>query len=258
MLRISKFIMIYDTHAHLDIVKDLDKVILNAKSANVKLIISNSVNIKTLKQSFEFQKKYPEIVKVAAGLYPQDALTREEGILQNDSFEDFKKIVKENKNLIVAIGEIGLDLKNGENLEEQTKLFKEQLNLAKELNLPVIIHSRKAEKEALEILQEYNDLTIIMHCFSGKKPLVKQAIELGCYFSIPTNVVKSEQFQGMLQIIPKEKILTETDAPFLSPFKDKQNEPAFIEESIKAISKIWNLSIKETEKIIEENFERVF
>jgi TatD DNase family protein len=107
-------------------------------------------------------------------------------------------------------------------------------------------------------LKNYPELKKVLHCFSGKKNLVKEATSLGCYFSIPTNIVRSEQFQEMLKIIPRQKILTETDAPYLSPFPEKQNEPAFIDESIKIISKLWNISTKETEKIIEDNFKKVF
>jgi TatD DNase family protein len=122
----------------------------------------------------------------------------------------------------------------------------------------VIIHSRKAEREVLEILEKFKSIKVILHCFSGSFNLVKKGIGLGCYFSIPANIVRSEHFQKMAQVIPREKILTETDSPYLSPFKEKENEPAFITESMKKISKIWKIPETEVEKKIEDNFRKVF
>jgi len=145
------------------------------------------------------------------------------------------------------------------NKKLQEKVFIKELELAKKLKLPAIIHTRKAEARVLEILEDYKDQKIILHCFSGNFKLIKKAKGLGFYFSIPTSIVRSEHFQKMIsELLPKEKILTETDSPYLSPFKEKQNQPAYIKESIKIISKIWDLSKEKTEKIIESNFNRIF
>ena len=243
--------MINDTHAHLDMLKDLEKAITNAKKANVKTIITQSVNIDSLKKSLEIQKKHQEIVKLAAGLYPEETLNSEE-------FKKLEQIIKNNISSIIAIGEIGLDKTEKLDFEIQKEFFIKQLNLAKKYKIPAIIHTRKAEKEVLEILKDYKDLKIILHCFSGKIKLVKEAEKIGCYFSIPTNIVRSEQFQRMVEDLPRDKILTETDAPYLSPFKDTQNEPAFITESIKKISEIWKIREEEVEKQIETNFNNIF
>jgi TatD DNase family protein len=243
--------MIFDTHTHLDMLKNLDKIITNARKTKVKTIITNSVNIFSLKKSLKIQKKYPEIVKLAAGLYPEETLSVTD-------FNELERFINKNKNSIIAIGEIGLDKTEKLDFEIQKKFFIKQLNLARKYSLPTIIHTRKAEKEVLEILKNYLDLKIVLHCFCGKLKLIQQAKNLGCYFSIPTNIVRSEQFQRIVKDLPKEKILTETDAPYLSPFKDKPNEPAFIKESIKKISEIWKINKKEVEKILENNFERCF
>lgn len=243
-------LMIIDVHAHLDLLprEKLKEIQENKK---IKLVITNSVDLKTCKESLELSKKFPKI-KVAAGLYPDIKL-------KISDFEPFQKFVKENKKFLVALGEIGLDLyRTNENFEIQKAVLIKELELAKEMNLPVIIHSRKAEKEVLEILEEFPKVKVLLHCFSGNFKLVKKGIELGCYFSIPANIVRSEHFQKMVLEVPKEKILTETDSPYLPPFKDKKNEPFFISESIKTISEIWDFSEEEVEKQIEENFENLF
>ena len=246
--------MITDTHAHLDFYseKRLSEVIENAKKNNVKLIVTNSVNKKSIQKNFEISKKYPKIVKLAVGLYPEKEL-------EKAHLKDFKEFVLKNRKKIVALGEIGLDSHHTkENFDIQKEVFIEELKLAKKLNFPVIIHSRKAEREVLEILEKFKSIKVILHCFSGSFNLVKKGIGLGCYFSIPANIVRSEHFQKMAQVIPREKILTETDSPYLSPFKEKENEPAFITESMKKISKIWKIPETEVEKKIEDNFRKVF
>lgn len=244
--------MIYDCHCHLDYFKEkeLDNLIKNAKKNKVKSIITNSTDLKSCEKNLEILEKY-EIVKLACGLYPSDKLN-----LKN--YQNFEKFVLKNKNQIIAIGEIGMDFKEGKNFRTQEQIFKKQLELAQKLNLPAIIHSRKAETKVIEIIKNYPNLIKIMHCFCGKLKLISQ-VDDNTYFSIPTNVVRSEHFQKMLLLISKDKILTETDSPFLSPYKDiLDNEPSFIKESIKIISKIWRLSRKQTEKIIEKNFKCVF
>ncbi len=242
--------MIIDIHAHLDFLEEskLEEIQNNPK---IKLVITNSVNILSNKKNLELSKKYSKI-KFASGLYPEDNLT-------SNNFTLLSNLISKNKNEVIAIGEIGMDFSHELPKKEiQKEIFTKQLDLAKKLNVPAIIHTRKAEKEILEILENYQNSKIILHCFSGNFKLIQKAIELNCYFSIPTNVVRSEHFQKMLTFVPHKQILTETDSPYLSPFKDKKNEPAFISESIKKIAEVWNISEKEVEKQIENNFEKLF
>ena len=254
--------MIADIHCHLDLYdeKEVEKVIDKAAKAGVKVIINNSVDLASCKKNLDFAKKYPSIVKLAVGFYPQDALSREEKKLWKggyESFEDLRNFALANKKDIFAIGEVGMDLKNGKDIQMQEELLRKELDLASELNVPIILHSRKAEEKVVEIVKDYS-CTRIMHCFSGSFNLIKKALDYGCYFSIPTNIVKLEHFQKMVKELPKDRILTETDAPFLSPFPGEKNEPAFIHETIKKIAEIWDLSEKETELILWKNFVRVF
>lgn len=245
--------MIYDTHAHLDFLKNLEDVLSNSKKSKVSKIVTNSVNITSCENNLKIKKAHPEIILLAAGLYPEENLKKSD-------FNQLKGFVKKNILDISALGEIGLDFSQEEPSREiQEDIFIKELELAREFNLPVIIHTRKAESRVLEILEEFKDLKIILHCFSGNFKLVKKARELGFYFSIPPSIVRSEHFQKMLsELIPKEKILTETDSPYLSPFKEFPNQPSNIKESIKVISKIWKISSEKTEKIIEKNFKQIF
>jgi TatD DNase family protein len=253
--------MIYDCHAHLDLFKEkeLEKVIENFKKEDGKKIITNAVDFETCLKSLEIAEKF-NIVEVALGYYPEDALARENTEKVEHDFEELKKLILENKNKIIAIGEIGMDFHSGSenNHKTQEKLFRQELKLAQEINKPVIVHTRAAEKEILDILADYPKVTKVLHCFCGNMKLVKKTVEIGCYFSIPCSIVRMQNFQRLLEIVPRERILTETDAPYLSPYKEKRNQPAFIKETIKVISKIWNKTEKETENILEENFKGVF
>lgn len=240
--------MIIDVHAHLDFL-DENKLKEIQKNRYIKLVITNSINLKSCERNLEISKKYSKI-KLAVGLYPE----KKNNLIE---LRKLDKFVKENKKEILAIGEIGLDKTEELDFKTQEKIFRKQLEIAEKFKVPVIIHTRKAEKEVLDIIKDYK-CKKILHCFSGKLKLVKQAVELGCYFSIPTNIVRAEHFQKLVEIVPKENILTETDAPYLSPFKERRNEPKFISESIKVISKIWKMSIKETENKIEKNFNSLF
>ena len=251
--------MFIDVHCHLDfegIIERLDEVIANAKKAGLKTIITSGITPETNRKILEIAEKY-DIVKASFGLYPIDALTREEG-KTDFNVEEELKFWQKNKDRFISIGEVGLDYKNGKDKVMQKAVFEKVLETAKKLKKPVIIHSRKAEEDAINILESSGYKKVIMHCFSGKKNLVKRAYDLGYYFSIPTNVVRLQQFQEMVTEVDINHLFCETDAPFLSPFKDKRNEPAFVIESYKKIAEIKGLTLEETKKNIWMNFQKLF
>lgn len=265
--------MLTDSHCHLDhhyYKKDLDQVIERAKKARVGLIITNGIDYATNLISLKLAEKY-SIVRPALGFYPEDALDREGyfvelgGKKHKEGLKENLKMIEDNKGKIIAIGEIGLDLYHGKNLEKQSESLREMIKLAIKLDKPIIVHTRKAEKETLDIIKssKINPDKVILHCFSGKEFLVKQAIEKGYNFSIPANIVRAESFQKLAELCSLYKILTETDGPYLSPFKNEdksfnRNEPAYIKEGLKKIAEIKGISEKECEKVIEGNFKRVF
>lgn len=256
--------MIVDVHAHLDhnwMIKDLDEIINRAKIAGVKIIITNGINKETNRISLELAKKY-DIVKAALGIYPPDALSREgeESGFKIEPFdidEEIKFMASHAKEFI-AFGEVGLDLKNGKDIEMQKVILEKILKLAKKQNKPVIIHSRKAEKELIEFLKDFDNKKLIMHCFSGKKHLIKEAKERGYYFSIPTNIVKSEHFQMLVEMVPLSQLLTETDSPYLSPYPGERNEPSYIHETIKMIANIKKMTEEEVMNNLFMNYQKLF
>ena len=141
---------------------------------------------------------------------------------------------------------------------EQIEAFQKVLELAKKLDKPVIIHSRKAEIECISILEKFRMKRVIMHCFSGKKSLIKRCVENGWFLTIPPVLVRLEHFKMMAEIVPLENLLTETDAPYLSPIKGELNFPYNVEISIKEIAKIKNLDENFVSEKIFENAEKIF
>jgi len=239
-----------DVHAHLEIIKDLDEVVARAAEAGVKIIIANGVNVETNRKAIEFSEKY-DIVKFALGIYPNDCLEMSE-----KEIDDEIHFIKSKKPL--AIGECGLDFKEEVDKEKMLDCFEKQINLAKDLDIPVIVHSRKAELECIEILEKLECKKVVMHCFCGKMKLVQRVIENGWYFSIPCNVLKSQHFQQVVQKTPFKQLLTETDAPFLSPYADKQSEPFFIKGTIEKIAEIKKMDEQEIANQVFMNYQRLF
>jgi len=258
--------MLIDIHSHLDhcyFKDDLDKVIENAKKADVKIILTAGINPETNRKALKLAEKY-EIVKACLGIYPiqnNDKLTNQ---YKNKKFkkiniEDEMKFIIKNKKNIAAISEIGLDyfwVKDKE--KEQKELFEEMISLAEKLNKPVIVHSRKAEQDTIEMLKSSKLKKIIMHCFTGKKLLVKKIIDNNWFLTAPTSIVRSIQFQENIKIIPITQLFAETDAPYLTPFKDKRNEPSYIIESYKKIAEIKDMELKEVINNIWMNWQKTF
>jgi len=250
--------MLVDVHAHLDLYepKEIEGIINRAKKKNVKYLLTSGLNIETNQLALDFSKKY-DIVQASLGIYPPDALNRETKEKKEFNLDKELEFIKKNKNNFISIGEIGLDYLVEPNKELQKKVFTNILELAEKLKKPVIIHSRKAEKDCVDILENYK-LKIIMHCFNGNFKLVKKIQENGWSFSIPTNIVRLLHFQNIVQQIPINQLLTETDAPFLSPYRDKKNESSFIVETIKKVSEIKKTTKKEVEDKIYNNFKKIF
>lgn len=262
--------MLVDVHAHLDhskFKKDLDEVIERAKKAGVKAIITSGVNSSTNRKILEIAKKY-DIVKPSFGLYPLDALAKEIEIGEANGFvRDTEKIdvdaelkwIEKNKDKCIAIGECGLDYKwiSGKE-KEQKNIFQKVITLVEKINKPIIIHSRKAELDVINMLESSNIKKIIMHCFSGRKHLIKRIANNGWFFSIPPIIVRLQQFQIMAEMVNLNQLLTETDCPYLSPYPGKRNEPSFVIETIKKLAEIKQITQEETEKIIFMNYQNLF
>ncbi len=245
--------MFIDIHCHIEVYGDkINEVVERAKKAGVGIMINSGTDAKTNREALRFARKFDE-VKCSLGIYPIHALA-----MTDKQVNDEIEFIKENQNEIVAIGEVGIDLKESEEYEKQSKNFKKFIELAIKLDKPIIVHSRKAEEECVDILEQFNIKKIIMHCFSGNFKLVKKIIEKGWTMSIPTSIKHTEYFQKIAEMAPLTQLLCETDSPFLHPDKLRNNEPAFVVESYKKIAEIKKMKIEDVERQIEKNYRKLF
>jgi len=265
---------IADVHAHLDHVRfdgDLDEVVERFEKAGGELLVSSGVNPGTNRKALGFAKKY-DVVRVAFGLYPIDALAKEvessegEGFLRDlEAFDVDEELawIEAHADDCVAVGEIGLDynwkeFQSEEMREKQKEVFRKCLRMAKRIGKAVVIHSRKAELDAIEILEELKMKRVIMHCFNGRKALIRRCVENGWSFSVPPVIVRLEHFKMLTEMVPLGQILTETDAPYLSPVVGERNEPANVLVTVKEIARIKGLDVDEVAERIFENAEKLF
>jgi len=243
---------------------DLDEVIQRARTAGLKAIIVNGVNPKTNRIALQLAEKH-DIIKPALGIYPVEIFGKEKPKLLyevNDGPPDIQKeieFIKKNKDKITALGEIGLDnhwVKG--RLDEQKEVFIKLIGLAESLKKPIIVHSRDAELETIETIESSTIKKVVMHCFGGNLKLTRRCCDNGWNFSIPPSVVRSSHFQRIVEEVNINRLLTETDAPYLAPAKDQRNEPAFVVQAVKKISEIKKLEEKETENNIWLNYQNLF
>lgn len=258
--------MIIDAHAHLDRFseEELKGVIDRAKKANVSAIITQGINHENNLVVLDLAKKF-SIVKPALGLYPLNALNVEvikgyDDYDRNTKFDvdSTLEFIKKNKSKILAIGEIGLDFKFSQDKENQIKNFNKIIELSEKIKRPLIVHSRGAEKECIDLLEEFKAKKVVLHMFSGNKKLILRGEKLGFHFSVPCIINKSEHFQMLVKMVNINQLLTETDCPWLSPFSDKKNEPSFIKHTIEKIAEIKKFDKIEVENNIFMNYQNLF
>ncbi|MCL7401529.1 MAG: TatD family hydrolase [Thaumarchaeota archaeon] len=243
--------MMIDVHCHLtdNVFQDrLDEIINEAKKVGVQAFISSSLGFKDsikLLELSDYKTIYPSI-----GLMPY----------QLEDYEEVVELIEKNSDKIIAIGEVGLDYHPSINVDKniQEKIFAEFIELARRLNLPLIVHSRSAGKYALQILFKHNAERTIMHAFDGSASHAEEAVKKGYYFSIPPSIARSQQKQKIVKRIPLENLLLESDAPALSPVPGEINKPSNIRISAEWISKLKSLSIDKVEEKTTENAQLIF
>ncbi len=249
-----------DSHCHLDhepMFSDLKNVILRSKEIGVEKILS----ICTTKDSF---KKIIEIIKFDPMIYGTFGIHPHETSSNIISIEEIILNVKMNDK-IIAIGETGLDFYyNHSDKNKQIDSFKSHIEASIELNVPIVVHSRNAEDETLNILNTYKNSKpkIIMHCFTGSKEFAEKLINLDCYFSASGIITfkNSTILQNTFKLIPNDKLLIETDSPYLAPepLRGKKNEPSFLNHTLKKLAEIKNLDLHKIEKVTSANFNFLF
>ena len=244
-----------DVHAHIDFpeyVKEIKNVVEECEQKKVTTII-NGVNPESNRKILELSKKY-NILKPALGFYPTDVEK-----INEDEFDRELDFISKSK--CIAFGEVGLDFKNTKNEQEQKKqknAFWKFIELGEKTNKPLIIHSRKAELEIIEMLESSKLKKPIMHCFSGKKRLVERCADNGWYFSVPVIVNKLQQFQELVKYTNINQLLTETDSPYLGPVPGEKNYPWNVKIAVKKIAELKEFEEKEVENNIFMNYQRLF
>jgi TatD DNase family protein len=261
---------LFDVHAHLThpkLVDRVDDVIARAKAAGVTSILSNGLNPSDNEAVRALAVREP-VVKPCFGLYPVDAVLLEMERLGVDYPRDAPAVsgdagvawVRDHVEQALAVGEIGLDgYWVPEALwAEQERIFRALVSIALEADKPIIVHTRKRERRVLEILDELGVERVDWHCFGGKVNLARQIAERGHCLSIPANARRHEAFTRMLQTLPRDRILFETDCPYLGPVPGEDNEPANLRTTLAYAAELWGESEDAVLAQTSENFERLF
>jgi TatD DNase family protein len=252
--------MLIDSHCHLemeDFDADRERVIARAAEQGVDYIVTVATTIPDAEKALEIARKH-ESVYVAMGIHPHEVKDIRPG-----DYDHLRDLAKEEK--VVGFGEIGLDFyRNHSPRQVQLDRFRELLRLGKDLGLPIIIHDRDAHREVLDILEKEKNGSWkgVFHCFSGDLAMARQVVRMGFYISIPGTVTfkKSEVQQEVARSIPLEKILLETDAPYLTPepHRGRRNEPAFVRHTAEKIAALRGLTVADVGRITSLNVKLLF
>ncbi|VVB69866.1 Tat-linked quality control protein TatD [uncultured archaeon] len=246
---------VIDAHCHLDFKqfnKDRDSVLERARSSGVVRMINSGVDYSTNQKSLELAKKY-DFISVTLGLSP-------------NTLDDIKEIelnrlmeqIRENSGQAIGIGEAGLDYyhcKDAGQRQRQAEVFKKVIDMAESLHLPLVIHSRDAEQQALNMVKHLDK--VVFHCYSGSLGTMKDALDRGYYISLATNICRSGHHQILARNVSLEQLLIETDSPFLSP-RGGRNEPCNVLESVRLIGRIRGMEPQEIATKTSENTKRIY
>lgn len=245
-----------DTHAHLLYFDDVDEIVNGMAEEGLENIVTIGTTIEDSIDSIALAEKYDKVY-ATVGIYPEYSnLTTEEDL------KKLKEIAKHEK--VVAIGEIGLDYHTDVyDSEAQKKLLIKQLEIADELGLPFCIHCRKAVEDLYEVLSSHKHLIKhagLMHCYSEGKDWVQKFLDLGMYISFSGNITYKKSDRSFLKDIPLDRIVVETDAPYLTaePFRGRENRPALVKLTAKKIAEELEMSYEEFDKIVSKNAKRFY
>ncbi len=261
-----------DVHCHLNhklFEKDLPEVIERAKKAGVVKIICSGTGPPANREVLELANRFPDIVGCTFGAYPLDALNiyseapDECGITRGGHFDLDAEIewMKKNKDSCVGVGEAGLDyaeITDPETIKKMKENFQKVIELCEKINKPLLIHSRKAEADCVEMIESSRLKNVVFHCFHGRKSLLKHINDGGWYCSIPPVIMRLQHFETVVQMLNINQLLTETDAPWLGPVQGERNEPANVVQTIKRIATLKGFTEEEVANNILLNYQSVF
>ncbi len=251
--------MIFDTHAHYDDEQfdtDRKELLMSMATEGVGTIVNVSASYDSCQKVVDMAQEYP-FMYAAVGIHPDEV-----GALNEVSFAQMKQLFQREK--VVAVGEIGLDYYwDKESHDQQKKWFIRQLDLAKELNLPVLIHSREAAADTLEIMkEEAGGLSGVIHCFSYSREMAQEYVKMGFYIGIGGVVTfkNAKKIKEVAEAIPLEKILLETDCPYLAPvpYRGKRNDSRYIRYVAEEIARLKDISYEEVIRQTEENARKMY
>ncbi len=242
---------IIDTHCHLHMdyyKKDREEVIKRAYNNNCIFMLTVGISSKDSEKACELAENH-QIIYASAGIHPHNAKSASES--------DFEKIHKLcNRKKVIALGEIGLDFyRNLSPKKSQEQVFEKLLNMAIEIKIPVIIHTREAHRRTKDFIKRF-PLKGVIHCFSGSKDDAKDYMDMGFYISFAGNLTYNKDLEEVAQYVPLDRLLVETDAPFLtpSPLRGKRNEPSFVKYTIMKLSSLKDI---DPEYLVEKVWENV-
>ncbi|NPA13043.1 MAG: TatD family hydrolase [Aquificae bacterium] len=245
-----------DTHAHLDMLKSEEDIKESVERLNA--IITIGCDKEEIYKAVEFANRYTNVY-ASVGYHPYDVKG-----LSDEDIQVLKDLAVKNSK-VVAIGETGLDYYRDITPKNiQWEFFEKQLNLAKELNLPVVIHSRSANEDTIEILKNHSPLPAggVMHCFGGDIPMMEKSVELGFYISFAGNITypKADNLRKVAKATPIDRLLLETDSPFLSPQKKrgKPNKPTNIFYTLEFVANLLGIPTQQLEGITDSNAKKLF
>jgi len=249
-----------DSHCHLDhepLISDLSNVIQRSKNVGIKKLLTISTSLESFSKIKEIINK-DDIIYGTIGIHPHES---EKDIIKSD---EIIKILK-NNNKIIGVGETGLDFYyNHSDKHKQINSFREHIEASIQSEMPIIVHSRNAEEDTFKILNDYKNknLKILMHCFTGSKEFSKKLLTLDSYFSASGIITfkNSIDLQDTFKSLPLDKILIETDSPFLAPVpkRGKKNEPSYIDFTAQKLSEILKITKLELIEITTNNFNKLF
>lgn len=254
---------LFDSHAHLDderFKEDRTQLIEQIRKEGITKLISAGYSLESSKEAKKLAEKY-DFIYATAGISPNDIPQSEEKMWI--MLEEIKKIAKQTAK-IVAIGEIGLDYYwNQENKELQKQAFIKQIELANELQLPIVIHTREAVMDTIEILKKNEPIQKgVFHCCPLNRELVKEALRLGFYISFagPVTFKNAKNADEIISMVPKEKMLIETDSPYLSPepLRGKRNDSRNVKYIAQKIAQVKKMDLEDVASITYQNAENIF
>ncbi len=254
---------IVDTHCHLDLIEkqgiSFDEAIQNCLQNNVRILQTICTRVTEINQLLDYTKKH-DFIYASLGIHPCNVFEQ-----PKITAEEIIRICAENPK-IIGIGETGLDYYHDKSAIDLQKIsFVEHIKASQENDLPIIIHSRDADLDMMEILeseQKNKNFPALLHCFSSSQELAKKALDLGIYISISGIVTfkNATQLQDIVKYLPLESLLVETDSPYLAPvpFRGKTNQPAFTKHVVEFIAQLKGLSVEEVTHHTTDNFFKIF